>query len=149
MHTVSDTENPQDENNLADPWSVFDLPTGRQFHTVTTHTYQDTPPGTPSEARVQAGAVQDSWHRAAAFAPRGGVFGRSVSQEIPAWSGTCGGRCEGGTEETITADAATRCSQIDLQLDVTKQRITFTFGNNLYCSVKDGDHVKNVVIPIL
>ena len=145
MHTVSDRENPQDENNLADPWSAFNVPAGRQFHTVATHTYQDTPPGTPGEARVPAGAVQGSRHRPAACAPRGGVLGRSVSQEIPARSGTCGGRCEGGTEATTAADAATRCSQIDLQLDVTTTT-TFTLGNNLYCFVKDGDHVKNVVI---
>ena len=118
LHTVSDTGNPQDEDILADPCSAFDVPTGRQFHTVTTHTYQDTPPGTPGEAPVPAGSVQGSWHWPAACAPRGGVFGRSVSQEIPARSGTCGGRCEGGTEATTAADAATRCSQIDLQLDV-------------------------------
>ena len=95
---------------------------------------------------MPAGAVQDSRHRPASSAPRGGVLGRSVSQEIPARAGTCGGRFESRTEATTAADAATRCSQIDLQLDVTTTTTTFTFGNNLYCFVKDGDHVKNVVI---
>ena len=71
--------------------------------------------------------------------------GCSVSQEIPARSGASGGRCKSGTEATIAADAATRRSQIDLQLDVTTNN-NFSFGNNLYCFIKDGDHVKNVVI---
>ena len=50
------------------------------------------------------------------------MFGRSVSEEIPARSRASGGRCEDGTEATTAADAATRRSQIDLQLDVTTNK---------------------------